>query len=123
MRITTLDMDPNVCIAPEETKWLADSNLVHRLVDLLHSPDADRQEHANIALCGLIFGSQLRLSLDDCFALSVFAWSTVEKVFQGIQTSGFAASSASLNVLVEFFQKCAAARSPAFINCFPVLHV
>lgn len=47
MRITTLDMDPNVCIAPEETKWLANSNLVHRLVDLLHSPDADRQYHAN----------------------------------------------------------------------------
>jgi hypothetical protein len=32
--------------------------------------------------------------------------STVEKVFHGIQTNGFAASSASLGVLVELISKC-----------------
>ena len=32
--------------------------------------------------------------------------STVEKVFLGIQTNGFAASSASLGVLVELISKC-----------------
>jgi hypothetical protein len=56
-RIATLDHDPSICMGPGELKWLADSTFVHRLVDLLHSPDADRQYHANVALTGLVRSS------------------------------------------------------------------
>ena len=60
LRLASLSEDPNVSVPPEELQWLAETNFVHRLVELLHSPDADRQSHANVALTGLIRTSQLR---------------------------------------------------------------
>jgi len=44
----------------DELQWLAESDFVRRLVLLLHSPDADSQSHAHVALTGLIRSSQLR---------------------------------------------------------------
>lgn len=96
---------------------------MQRLVALLHSADLDAQSHAHVALTGLIRSSQLRTpsvitragngaarSFDaQTFKMfcSVVDRSTVEKVFQGIQANGFAASSASLGVLVELISKYA----------------
>ncbi len=94
---------------------------MQRLVALLHSADQDAQSHAHVALTGLIRSSQLRtpsvitragdtaaLAPSHCHHLKPFPVvdrSTVEKVFQGIEANGFAASSASLGVLVELISK------------------
>ncbi len=99
---------------------------MQRLVALLHSTDLDAQSHAHVALTGLIRSSQLRtpsvitragnaaapaslMRKNSAFKTfcSVVDRSTVEKVFQGIQANGFAASSASLGVLVELISKYA----------------
>jgi serine/threonine-protein phosphatase 6 regulatory subunit 3 len=106
LRLASLPEDPNVSVPADELQWLAESDFVRRLVLLLHSPDADSQSHAHVALTGLIRSSQLRSP--SVITRAVVDRSTVENVFHGIQTNGFAASSASLGVLVELISKCVA---------------